>query len=533
MSTPVNKQVRFPRPSAPNEGHAELRDLKGSLEEIEFLLEQLSDLESFEEVKNATDEARRIKGDYNNAFDVTTIQLKQLTEQAKSQLQTIARIRSGRDDTTAIKEIRQQVLKIKLALRAAYRQRGALACMLDWQSPWFASTIDAGSNRLNEGISAHVFDYKRDGHLDARAYERKFLEQYTQHLGSTKQQCYLTNSGMAAYMTVLQFLGPKVDPTDAIAILEPSYFENVLLVKRFLPQAVSISPKSDKHCLKFLQEHQPKIVFCDIASNRGDKSFNDIRLIFNWANSLDKEITIVVDATCAPCQLLPPNLMRRLKENVSVIFVESLAKHHQFGLDLVTGGVIVAHLEDDMHRELKKARANFGSNISDVSVASLPSPSKKNMSKRLERLSRNVELLATNLESTLKKRQSPIDKVTWLKNGTCADWFKGGSFCIHFDDCCSAPERYQQYLDSVFAMAQSRNHPLVYGSSFGFDISRLYIINIDNPLVKPSLRVSVGTETQEEIQVLAKIMIAAAKRLGRQWHSSSCAAHQYSNVVNF
>lgn len=495
-------------------------ELQNDLSELGYLMTDLNCLDKLTEANKAHHALVQLKSDSIDSFKASVKHLTRLYCEIEACCKRAAKAKNPNEQHRLINGARQQVVTMKLALRAAYKQRGTLACMLDWQSPWFESTIEAGSNRLDQGICAHNLDYKRDGHLDANAYEKTFLEQYGKHLDSQKLRAYLTNSGMAAYMTVLQLVAPKLRPADCVIAFEPSYFENTLLVKRFIPNVVTAAPQSSEECFTLLRSHKPAVIFCDAACNRGEESHHALLELMEWCNLANHEITVVLDTTCIPTAILPKGLLSNLRQNVSVILLESLAKHHQFGLDIVTGGVVLAHLSDDLHSELKKARANFGTNITDVSVASLPTPNKTRLVKRLERLSRNVNLLAQTIEAGLQI-DGPIEQVTWLRRGCGAGTFKGASFSLKFHEHCRDVSTYQLFLEEVLKAALAANHPLMLGSSFGFDISRLYIIDTTNPQKKPSLRISVGTESESEIVKLGEIMLATHGKLGSELRSAT------------
>ena len=74
-----------------------------------------------------------------------------------------------------------------------------------------------------------LLQYKRDGHLDSAAYEEGFITEYLSHLGSDRIRSYLTNSGMAAFSTVLHWLRDEIKVAGNALAVTPMYFENIHL----------------------------------------------------------------------------------------------------------------------------------------------------------------------------------------------------------------------------------------------------------------------------------------------------------------
>jgi cysteine synthase/cystathionine beta-lyase/cystathionine gamma-synthase len=412
--------------------------------------------------------------------------------------------------------IRKEYTMLKSVLRVAYRQRGAVLCGGDWQSPVYAASIDTGFNRLNEGIAEHVLDYKRDGHLDAVQYEQAFVSEYASHLGSQQINAYLANSGMAAFSTVLHWLAHESDiETASVVAVQPMYFENVHLAGAFFPGMTRLQAPDGEALLACLRSQQPSIVLCDAVTNCGEVIAQDWQVILDWAKSeAEHRVAIVLDTTCFPLPLLPTGLLRNVPENVSVFFVESLAKHHQFGMDATTGGVVVAHTDTRSHTNFAKARARFGMNISDASVGSLPRPQLERLTQRMRRHARNIRLLATGLQSGAAWNNGVMESLSWLQDGTAEEsWFHGSCLTIKFRKAFRSIAFYKQFEQKVLELCKERSHPIVFGTSFGFDITRLYVTAPSTRFEDPFLRVSIGTETKAEIQTLVDIMLAASSSL--------------------
>lgn len=419
-----------------------------------------------------------------------------------------------------LESIRDQFLCMKNSLRVHYRQRGLTLCISDWQSPIYSSTLTRDSNRLDHGIKEHSWDYKRDGHLDALPYEEGFLQQYANHLGSSKLRAYLTNSGMAAFTTVSFWLAHELRLSGPVLAIQPMYFENIHLLKGIFPDLHSIDNSTGLDIGTVLQELNPSLVFCDAVTNCGMVINQQVEQIISWAaNNRDKQkpVAIVIDTTCLPVPFIEKDLFKDLPEQVSIFIVESLAKYHQFGMDTVTAGIVLAHLSDNLHNDFKKTRARLGTNITDSSVGALPQPSLPIFTRRMERHSANTALLIDLLQSSLDVEGSILKEISWLEESSAAcPWFHGTCFTLWLKDSFRSVKHYQEFENEVISLAHKVGHPLALSTSFGFDVSRLYVTAPSTKFEEPFLRISVGTETSHQIRAFASIIIEASANLANR-----------------
>ncbi|MBY0552228.1 MAG: pyridoxal-phosphate dependent enzyme [Candidatus Obscuribacterales bacterium] len=414
--------------------------------------------------------------------------------------------------------LHNECLALKSAARAAYRQRGALLCALDWQSPFYAGSLTVELNRLTTGIAEHKMDYKRDGHLDAGAYEEQFLSEYTAHLGSSRLKAYLTNCGMAAFSTVIHWVADEHRLSGSSLALSPAYFENLHLARAFFPDMLQVDALSGNELLKVLRERNPSIIICDVVTNCGEVLAHDVETLLNWcSNEATHKTALIIDTTCLPLPLLRPGILQSLPERVSVFFVESLAKHHQYGLDMVTGGIVVAHMSENHHESFAKTRARFGANIADASVGSLPSPHRERITRRMQRHSRNTKLIAEGLEDRIRRKpEGALEAISWLTDTSAlAPWFRGSCLSVHFKPEFRSIRHYQQYEQIVSDLAAQRNVPVAYGTSFGFDVTRLYVTAPSTAFEPPFLRIAAGTETLHGVRSLIDVFNDASLQLAR------------------
>ncbi len=420
---------------------------------------------------------------------------------------------------------RRDFHSLKSALRATYRQRGVLLCANDWQSPVYASTIAIGENRLTDGIAEHRWDYKRDGHLDALEYEKQFVDQYVSHLASKNAVGYLANCGMAAFTTMLSFIAHELRLGESTVIFQPMYFENLHLARAFFPHALQSRPQTTEETIAVLREQLPSVVFCDAVTNCGDVVSFDIAAILDWARTETTEPTaIVIDTTCVPTVLLPTDLLRSLPEHVYVILVESLAKHHQFGMDTVTGGISIFHAPDTIHENFRKARARFGGNIADASVGALPKPNREALIRRMKRHSQNTRFLAERMQQYIDSPQHAgvLESIAWLNEGThAAQWYRGSCLNLRLHRQFKSVRNYQEFEAKVVEISRECGHPIALSTSFGFDVSRLYVTAPSTPFEEPFLRVSLGTETTSEMTVFAEVLEQASNEMAKLWNAKA------------
>lgn len=506
----------IPRPpSAPQREPSRVNslDVLNDLREIRELAEDLEAL--CISVGEAASAHRQSRGSFPAGLRNALAAVSSLRRQALERLRRAKLEEDAAGLPVLLDSLRGDYLQAKAALRVAYQQAGTLLCAGDWQSPAYAGSFPVGKNRLSEGIEEHRLDYKRDGHLDASAYEQAFVEQYGSHLGSPRLRGFLTNCGMAAYSTVLHWLTGELDTDGVVAAVEPMYFENIHLAQAFRRDVVRIGARSADELRSSLRLHRPTIVLCDAVTNCGEVMSHDVEEVLHWAaEETDRDVFVVLDTTCLPLPVLPRRLLESLPGHVSVFLVESLAKYHQFGMDAVCGGIVVAHASDHLLDSFHKTRARLGTNIADLSVGSLPRPRRKVLLRRLRRHSRNTRLLADGLAHDARVLGGAIETISWLRAGACsAWWFRGSLLSVGLREPFRSVACYREFEHAVVELARERDLPVALRTSFGFDVSRLYVTAPATPFEPPFLRISVGTETIAQVAALREVVTAASLQI--------------------
>jgi cystathionine beta-lyase/cystathionine gamma-synthase len=85
--------------------------------------------------------------------------------------------------------------------------------------------------------------------------------------------------------------------------------------------------------------------------------------------------------------------------------------------------------------------------------------------------------------------------------------FQGGCVAI-----ASTPARERRFVAAAFAEARRRGVPLIGGSSFGFDTTRLYLTAACTSHGESFVRVAAGTEDRVAVEELAEVLVSAVRR---------------------
>lgn len=515
---PTYPESQIERPKRGNvaDSSSTLIDIVDDLLELKFLVGQLQKNANTINHYNETNRNGELLG-----AEVADKEITQLKEKLQNHLDTVDRVSSwsnAKDIESILSRIRTDFLKLKAKIREVFKVQGTLLNSSDWQSPIYDSSLNQVNNRLTDNIKEHVLDYKRDGHLDQIEYENSFVSEYMDHLGSKRIKAYLTNSGMAAFTTVLHWLSGELALSKNVLAVTPMYFENIHLLEKFYPEIDQINPENKEELSVKLNQAKPQIVFVDAVTNCGVVKNQNIEAIIEWARSASKETAIVIDTTCIPIALFGQDLLSGLPKHVSVIFVESLAKHHQFGMDMVTGGVIAIDGEESLHKNFKPTRARFGTNISDASASALPLPNKQRLMRRLKRHARNMEMLGQNLETQIHEEKGIIDSLSWVsEREDVPTWYRSPIMSINLCPQFQSVKHYQEFEKRVSELAIEANLPIAFSTSFGFDVSRLYVTAPSTEFEPPFLRLSIGTETLCQIKELIDIIAIASEQLACSW----------------
>jgi cystathionine beta-lyase/cystathionine gamma-synthase len=411
-------------------------------------------------------------------------------------------LRSLIEELAAEKASMADLLRVEQALSAA------LAGAADWQSPSFLHSIAPTAGRHEGLIRAHWNDYKRDRHLDADRYERRYLQALVD--GPRDLRALLTSCGMAAFTTVLSFLQLEGELAGPVLAGSGLYHESRLLLERALPGRLHLVDEADTAALLgAVDELRPSAIFLDSLSNTKWMPVPDLPPLL--ARLAGTQTYLVLDNTglslaCQPFALAD--------ESVRLIVFESLLKYVQLGLDRANAGIVVARGGDG--ERLCRYREHLGTNIADVAVHALPRPNRSVLARRLARLQRNALLLAERLRAHVGESIEIVYPGLPAHRGAGAARrlaFRGGCLSIIFREPAATLRRERALVEQAVAEAAERRVGLLGGSSFGFDTTRIYLTAEGAEYGEPFIRIAAGTEHRLEVERLAEALAAAVRKV--------------------
>ncbi|MBY0473228.1 PLP-dependent transferase [Patescibacteria group bacterium] len=399
-------------------------------------------------------------------------------------------------------------------LRTFHATLGGLLSAGNWQSPsfWHTATPQAGNETGKISVSAN--DYKRDMHADEKRYGQAFVKAYVDHPLRLAPFAFPTSSGMSAVATVLTSLRSRVAPGSVVMVGQASYFQNKWQLEKLFPGQVHYVDEFDtENMLLIAEKLQPSIVFLDSICGAESLAMPNLHvLIPKLSNILPSTSTLVLDNTGLATSYQPLHeLPLKPLGGMHLVVVESLLKFHQFGFDRVSGGIIWAPVGSE--QGLFEARMHLGTIMPDASVLAMPLPNRELFDARLARIGRNARLLAEKLDTALRHGGGVVSHVVHPSLPTYAgyEWSKNLSFqgpfvTLSFKEGKQSVSHYDAFVSRVTGAAKKAGIDIVGGTSFGFDTTRLYVTaRYATGITSPFVRISVGTETKNEIEALARV----------------------------
>lgn len=401
-------------------------------------------------------------------------------------------------------------------LRALQSVLAGLVVAPDWQSPSFLHSGDHGATGPRQNaIVPHWNDYKRDRHLDADAYERAYEAELPDR--GEGHRAFLTACGMAAFTTILSVLrseGTLVRVLSGRAV----YHETLELLGREFGSRVELVDEGDTGALlEAVHRLDPTAIFLDVLCNSRLAPLPDLASLCAELHTRDRRVALVVDATglAATGSVLA---LTAGHDAIRPFVFESLLKYAQHGFDRTNAGLLVVAEADA--EAMSDAREHLGTNISDVAVRMLPPPNRRLLLKRLLRIERNATVIAELLEAELRTLPAgPIEAIAFPGLVTHSAYeratelpFRGGCVSIAFRT--EVDPRWQTSLmRTAVGFARRSNVALAAGSSFGFDLTRIYVTAADAAMGTPFVRIAAGTEHVLAVERLAEVLAAAVRKV--------------------
>ena len=399
----------------------------------------------------------------------------------------------------------------------------SLLVSTDWQSPSFKHATHSQAGRQTGKIVGTFNDYKRDRHLDAEAYEQQFRRAYLDFAPPLLTTVRVTSSGMAAFVTVLHALQFARQFDGPLLVGNACYFENKILLNRLFADRITyVDEFNTDEIVAAAERLQPCAIFLDSLCNTETIAVPNLKELFaRLAQVVQRPCHLVLDNSGMAVMYQPLRDFPLLQNRLQLIVLESLNKYHQFGFDRVTGGIIwtVGLIEPG----IGGAREHLGTNMPDASVLSLPTPNRALLERRMRRLGRNAERVAKALQAHVEKRAAttPISHVVYpgLPSYPGFEWtkdlpFHGAFLTLAFKPGLGSVGLYKRFLNLAIEEAKAAGAPLVAGTSFGMDTTRVYLTALlSTKMTTPFLRIAVGTETKDELDKLIFAFTQAIDRL--------------------
>ncbi len=494
-------------------------DCKDDLEEIQYLAnDALYKIQTFQsdiqKAKKYLYESTILRIEHEaNALSQFYTNLLQVMDEQSLNLQKIS-------SDIFLDSIISSITESRELLRTHQTRLGALITSSDWQSPSIAHSIKSQAGRQEGSIYATINDYKRDQHWDAGNYERAFKKSLIHGLFTLPIQACITSSGMAAFSTILTYLILEKKINGPVLIGKSIYFENKALLQRSVQKnCIEIDEHDTDSILQNIELNKPSVIVLDSLANMPTIAVPDLKKIINYiVTNVKKETILIIDNTCLSVMLQPFPLVFGKFSKLSLIVFESLNKYHQYGMDRVTGGIFWTYGGDT--GKLFDYRVHTGTNAPDILVASLPTPNKKILVKRLLRLGRNAHILSEKLSTWMYENPgSPFVKIHYpglpdhpSYNWTREDVFHGSFFTIEFTKKYQTVKSYKRFIELVLHSAKKQRVSIVSGTSFGLNTTRIYLTAVRSTPNTPFIRVALGTESRKEIESITKIFLYVLKK---------------------
>jgi cystathionine beta-lyase/cystathionine gamma-synthase len=364
-------------------------------------------------------------------------------------------------------------------LRARQALAAALIVATDWHSPSISHAVRSAAGRHTGRVRAYHDEYKRDRHPDAGELEEAWLREYVDNPHGHDVRAVATSSGMAAFTTILGCLLMEPGPQRPVLVGASTYHECRELIAR---------------------------------SPLGARALPDLPCVISRLARSDRPVRLVIDhsgrsATFQPLALAPRAI------GVELVVFESVTKYAQLGLDRTAAGMIIA--PRTLADRLDECREHLGTNLTDLAAHQIPEPNRPLLQARLARLGRNARELAVFLAERYDRRGLPVrvdhpglpGHPSFPAARTLS--FQGGTFGLTPE--VDTHELRAQLVKAILYEARRRRVPLVEGTSFGFDTTRVYLTASGNAHGLPFVRVAAGSEHRLGVEALKRVLVAAVE----------------------
>lgn len=401
----------------------------------------------------------------------------------------------------SLADISASLRRVRVELRGVCR-RSASSVSGGWQSPAMESSLDASILEDAERMIQSGIDYHRAAHLAGIDYESRFQESlFEQHKGC---RVLTTSCGMGAITTALQYLAGKLAEIQGPVVVDDGcYHETRFLVESLFHSRLQYLDLTSADVVTSLRDIKPSLVIFD--STRNSRKICLLPVADIMAAVEKARSYLLVDSTSLVSAEPIISVAKANRVLDRTLVATSLAKMHQYGMDTVTAGALIYDAGlDEPFPGPKTFRTHLGMNISEDSAVILPAPSLFFLRQRASRISRNVEALSSALRAAMAD----------LSVETAMCWGEANLYAPYFNISISRGDEvawYRAFMSRVMESARRRGVPLFAGTSFGFDVTRIYLVESLIPSHRPFIRVSPGMESAYEVTLLAEALTEAAQ----------------------
>jgi cystathionine beta-lyase/cystathionine gamma-synthase len=349
------------------------------------------------------------------------------------------------------------------------------------------SLVESGKSNSNP--------YKKASFLLANPYHEisKIFEQRWELLGLQINSEFLTEE----FMTVEELVTEEI--------------------KEELPDAVLLNPIANSMKLEITNVWE--IVRKLIANESFGKS--------QMQNG--KILYILIDTTSVASQIqIPADISKNTPQFMKIVFFESALKYKQCGLDIFGLGIIDTNCKTT-HQRISKIRKQKGTYLSPSTVNHIRFFHYISNPAKIKIHSQNANLLAARLNEIksplIKKIHHPsLNSHPSHKNINPQQEITGSLLNIEVESFgrVNKPEIADFITNEAIKIAREMKLPLDQGTSFGFNTSRIQE-SIDH------IRIAVGTESADEIILLAAIFRKAIENLEKELRITSRQSQEKLN----
>jgi cystathionine beta-lyase/cystathionine gamma-synthase len=399
-------------------------------------------------------------------------------------------------------------------LRARQALGAALVVATDWHSPSISHTVRSAAGRYTGRVHAYHDEYKRDRHPEAAELENAWLREYVDNPHGHDVRALATSSGMAAFTTILGCLLIEPRPHGPVLVGASTYHEcRQLIAGGPLGRRMRVVDETGtKRLLQAIDEYRPRVIFLDSLCNAAGLALPDLPCVISRLAKSGRPVRLVIDNTGRSATFQPLVLAPRAV-GVELVVFESVTKYAQLGLDRTAAGMIIAprRLAD----RLDECREHLGTNLTDLAAHQVPEPNRRLLLERLARLGRNARELAVFLAERYEGRGHPI-RVDYPGLPGHPSYpiartlgFQGGTFGLTPEVDTHEPRAH--LVKAILYEARRRRVPLVEGTSFGFDTTRVYLTASSPAHGRPFVRIAAGSEHRLGIEALKRVLVAAVE----------------------